>query len=65
MGPIGVKKHLAPYLPSHPVVEYTFYWDYELLLIFLRFLYAAKMIKKLSFDIYFVLDTDSELKIST
>ncbi|MFL5812675.1 MAG: aminomethyl-transferring glycine dehydrogenase [Bdellovibrionia bacterium] len=21
MGPIGVKKHLAPYLPSHPVVE--------------------------------------------
>lgn len=20
MGPIGVKKHLAPYLPSHPVV---------------------------------------------
>lgn len=21
MGPIGVKKHLAPYLPSHPVVS--------------------------------------------
>lgn len=21
MGPIGVKKHLAPYLPSHPVVR--------------------------------------------
>lgn len=20
MGPIGVKKHLAPFLPSHPVV---------------------------------------------
>lgn len=21
MGPIGVKKHLAPFLPSHPVVR--------------------------------------------
>lgn len=21
MGPIGVKKHLAPFLPSHPVVK--------------------------------------------
>jgi glycine dehydrogenase len=21
MGPIGVKKHLAPYLPSHPIVD--------------------------------------------
>lgn len=24
MGPIGVKKHLAPFLPSHPVVKYSF-----------------------------------------
>lgn len=24
MGPIGVKKHLAPFLPSHPVVS-TFF----------------------------------------
>lgn len=24
MGPIGVKKHLAPFLPSHPVVN-TFF----------------------------------------
>ena len=24
MGPIGVKKHLAPFLPSHPVVNYSF-----------------------------------------
>lgn len=21
MGPIGVKKHLAPFLPSHPVID--------------------------------------------
>lgn len=61
MGPIGVKKHLAPFLPSHPVVEYTFHWDYEYMLIFLRFVYATKKIKKLSFDISFVLNTDSEL----
>ncbi|KAF3440195.1 hypothetical protein FNV43_RR18476 [Rhamnella rubrinervis] len=38
-GSIGVKKHLAPFLPSHPVV------------------------KKFSFDIFLVLDTDSELKV--
>lgn len=25
MGPIGVKKHLAPYLPSHPVVTIDFF----------------------------------------
>lgn len=24
MGPIGVKKHLAPFLPSHPVVSIPF-----------------------------------------
>jgi glycine dehydrogenase len=24
MGPIGVKKHLAPFLPSHPVVSIFF-----------------------------------------
>jgi len=24
MGPIGVKKHLAPFLPSHPVVRASF-----------------------------------------
>jgi len=24
MGPIGVKKHLAPFLPSHPVVSTSF-----------------------------------------
>lgn len=29
MGPIGVKKHLAPYLPSHPVVS-TFSYPEQL-----------------------------------
>ncbi|KAI3824868.1 hypothetical protein L1987_06340 [Smallanthus sonchifolius] len=26
MGPIGVKKHLAPYLPSHPVIYIAYAW---------------------------------------
>jgi glycine cleavage system protein P-like pyridoxal-binding family len=26
MGPIGVKKHLAPFLPSHPVVSIFFFF---------------------------------------
>lgn len=64
MGPIGVKKHLAPFLPSHPVVQYTFHWDYEYIDIFVRFVHASKR-KKLAFSIFSLLDSDSELKIST
>ena len=29
MGPIGVKEHLAPFLPSHPVVRETRHITYD------------------------------------
>ena len=32
MGPIGVKKHLAPFLPAHPVVIQTFHINQTLLI---------------------------------
>lgn len=37
MGPIGVKKHLAPYLPSHPVVSTGSYF------VHVKLMYAVKL----------------------